>query len=83
MDRADLFRQRFKLTDHHDLEEPLDAARFMKLVFEFMKDVRAEVWSGTEGQQLMKEFCDMIQHQEVWHLAQTVVPEFRLSFQDQ
>ena len=40
----------------------------------------AQMFSTIDGQnrQLVNEFCRFIDDKEVWHLAQMVIPEFRL-----
>ena len=83
MNKTNLFRQRFKFTNHHDLKKLLNVTKFMKLIFEFMKFVKKKAWSKMKNQQLMKNFCDMIQHSKMWHLIQTIVFEFRIFFHNQ
>ena len=73
----------------YDINNPLDAARFQHNVMEFMNLVRNTVIdelsdrSNNENRQLVDEFCGFIDDKEVWHLAQMVVPEFRLSLVEQ
>ena len=83
MNRMESYRHKFKLISHNDLQEPLDAARFQNVVFKFMEDVRSNVWSTEEGEVLMNDFCDYVKYEEVWHLAQMIVPEFRLALEEQ
>ncbi len=68
---------------NYDLNNPLDAARFQQTVFEFMKLVKGNSLGDPNGAELMDQFCKFVDDKQVWHLAQTVVPEFRSSREEQ
>ena len=67
----------------YDLNDPLDAARFQKTVFEFMKRVKDGRFRGPDREELMDMFCKFVDDRKVWHLAQMVVPEFRSAREEQ
>lgn len=69
----------------YDINNPLDAARFQYNVMEFMDLVRHTVINklSDTNRQLVEKFCKFVDDKEVWHLAQMVVPEFRLSLMEQ
>ncbi len=68
---------------NYDFNNPLDAARFQRTVFEFMKLVNANSLGDPKGAELMDQYCKFVDDKEVWHLAQTMVPEFRSSREEQ
>ena len=68
---------------NYDFNNPLEAARFQKTVFEFMKLVKDDSLGDPNGEELMDKFCKLVNDREVWHLAQMVVPEFRSSREEQ
>ena len=68
---------------NYDFNNPLEAARFQKTIFEFMKLVKDDSLGDPNGEELMDKFCKLVNDREVWHLAQTVVPEFRSSREEQ
>ncbi|KAI4148226.1 MAG: hypothetical protein L6R39_002853 [Caloplaca ligustica] len=41
--------------------------------------VRDDAFDSLGGGQLVKDFCGLVNHKDVWHLAEMVVPEFRMS----
>ncbi len=45
--------------------------------------LRDDVLTLPNDQKLLDEFCNFVNDSEVWHLAQTVTPEFRLAKEDQ
>lgn len=85
MDEAERFQTDFRLQleHYHNLNNPLHLGRFQNIVYEFMERVRADAFDDAPGQELMEEFCDLVDNDHVWHLAETRVPEFRLSWQEQ
>ena len=68
---------------NYDFNNPLDAARFQHTVFEFMKLVKDDSFGDPNGEELMDKFCKLVNDREVWHFAQTVVPEFRSAREEQ
>ena len=67
----------------YDLNNPLDCAKFQHTVEEFMGSVRDNTFRYPTDQKLLDEFCGFVNNKEVWCLAQTMVPEFRLAREDQ
>lgn len=76
---AQIFNRQKLDKARYDINNPLDAARFQHNVMEFMSLIRNSDRSNDINQQLVDEFCEFVDDKEVWHLAQMVVPEFRLS----
>ena len=83
MDHAAKFRERFSLKKFNNLNDPLDAGRYQHTVFEFMEHVRLNAFRGSKGEELMRDFCTYVNHEKVWHLAEMVVPEFRVTLTEQ
>lgn len=67
----------------YDRNEPLDLARFQRTVERFMVLLRSNDLTCPNDQGLLDEFCKFVDNSEVWHLAQTVTPEFRLAKEEQ
>lgn len=67
----------------YNRNEPLHLARFQRTVGDFMVLLRDDVLTLPNDQKLLDEFCNFVNDSEVWHLAQTVTPEFRLAKEDQ
>ena len=67
----------------YDLNNPLHSARFQCTVINFMEIVKSPATSSRLTHDDMNRFCDFVDDQPVWHLAQTVVPEFRYALVEQ
>ena len=67
----------------YDLNNPLEAARFQQTVLDFMELARVDESTVPNADGILTEFCEFVDDPEVWHLAQTVVPEFRSSAEAQ
>ena len=67
----------------YDLNNPLHAARFQRIVLDFMKLVRAIAARSRVTEDNLNRFCTFVESEPVWHLAQTVIPEFRSALVEQ
>lgn len=67
----------------YDRNEPLHFARFQRTVEEFMVLLRNNDLTYPKDRGLLDVFCKFVDNAEVWHLAQTVAPEFRSAKEDQ
>ena len=67
--RLDLTKYVFK--------NPLEAAKFQRTVEDFMGLLESSPSDRLIDQKLLDEFCSFVDGEQVWHLAQMVVPEFR------
>ena len=65
--------------ENYDLNDPLGAAKFLRTTMDFMDLLREDQSPTLDTDGLLIEFCFFVDDSEVWHLAQTVVPEFRTS----
>ncbi|KAL8664749.1 MAG: hypothetical protein Q9202_002751 [Teloschistes flavicans] len=79
MDQVMAFEGKFNLAYYNNLKLPVDSERCQKTVEDFMALVERNAVESQEGLNLMKEFCELVNHQDVWPLATLVVPQFRLS----
>ena len=71
-----LFDEKKLERSSYDYADPLSMARFMRTSCEFMDLVRQDVFNP-EDAPLLDQFCEFINSEHVWNLAQMVVPEFR------
>lgn len=85
MDNLKRFKEGLRLQRevYNDLNNPQHLGKFQDLVYDFMKEVRANALEDFFGLQLMNDFCALVDDDDVWHLAETKVPEFRLSWEEQ
>ena len=60
----------------YDYADPLSMARFMRTSCEFMDLVRHDAFPPQDTP-LLDQFCEFINSEHVWNLAQMIVPEFR------
>ena len=69
----------------YDLNNPLDSVKFQRTVEVFMALVRSNKLQHSESAHkvLVDQFCDFVDNEEVWCLAQSMIPEFRLAKEDQ
>ena len=67
----------------YDLNNPLDAAKFQRTVLDFMEIVRATAARSPGMEDDLNRFCTFVDDRAVWHLAQTVTPEFRSALVEQ
>ena len=67
----------------YDRNKPLDLARFQHTVKQFMVLLRNNDLTYPNDQELLNQFCSFVDDAEVWHLAQTVILEFRSAKEDQ
>lgn len=79
MEQAEAFRGKFDLQFYNNLQASLDAAQCQRTILDFMALVRDDAFDSLGGGQLVKDFCGLVNHKDVWHLAEMVVPEFRMS----
>lgn len=78
MAHAESFHGKFTLKAYNDLKDTPDLARCQRTVEEFMLLVEQNAFESHGGEQAMGQFCDFLnKEEEVWHLAESVVPEFR------
>ena len=70
---------------NYDLRRPLERARLQKTVRDFMDLLRNNAFNGRETSHvsLVTAFCRLLDHDDVWYLAETVVPEVRVALADQ
>ncbi|KAI4144892.1 MAG: hypothetical protein L6R39_004005 [Caloplaca ligustica] len=64
---------------YNELRDPIDAATCQHEIESFMDVVESNGLQGPQGARIMKRFCTFVEHPKVWHLAKMVVPQFRLS----
>lgn len=67
----------------YDLNNPLHAARFQRTVLDFMEIVKATAARSRVTKDDLDRFCTFVDSEPCWHLAQTVVPEFRSALVEQ
>ncbi|KAL8799107.1 MAG: hypothetical protein Q9182_006140 [Xanthomendoza sp. 2 TL-2023] len=81
LDHIQAFQGKFKLEEYSGFEDVLDSGRCLTEIKNFMKLVQdcPNLLIFTDGKQLVDEFCELVNHEDVWHLAEIVVPYFRLS----
>ncbi|KAL8803068.1 MAG: hypothetical protein Q9223_006099 [Gallowayella weberi] len=81
LDQIQAFQGKFKLEEYSGFEDVLDSGRCLTEIKSFMKLVQdcPNLLIFTDGKQLVDEFCELVNHEDVWHLAEIVVPFFRLS----
>jgi hypothetical protein len=60
----------------YNLNDPIDAAKFQRMVSDFMDLVREDD-SEVSGRKELAAFRDMVMDEQGWHLAVMVVPEFQ------
>lgn len=73
------FEGKFNLAYYNNLKLPIDSERCQKTVEDFMALVERNALESQEGLNLMTEFCEFVNHPDVWPLATLVIPQFRLS----
>ncbi|KAL8837174.1 MAG: hypothetical protein Q9170_002635 [Blastenia crenularia] len=61
----------------YDLNDLLALARFQSTVDDFIALAREDKVDESTNQQMIDMFCELVKDEEVWFLAQTMVPEFR------
>ena len=77
MGKHDHYLQKFRLEFYNNLQEPSDSARCLDEIERFM--VLVEDNALEDPKPVIMEFCDFVEHDDVWHLATMVVPQFRYS----
>ena len=78
-----LFRELFRDKEFKNLNSADDGMQFQGVVESFMVLVRANRFHNEAGFALMDSFCDYVGHEQVWHLAKMLVPEFRYGLLEQ
>ncbi|KAL8707766.1 MAG: hypothetical protein Q9225_007711 [Loekoesia sp. 1 TL-2023] len=63
----------------YSFSDPQQAGQCQKTIEDFMVLVEDNALQSSEGAQSMEEFCKFIEHPNVWHLAEMVVPQLRQS----
>ncbi|KAL8730677.1 MAG: hypothetical protein Q9166_003869 [cf. Caloplaca sp. 2 TL-2023] len=81
MEHANVFHGQLQLQGYN-FDDPIEAARCQTNVYEFMQHVYKNSFKGPEGKTLVDKFCNLVRHKEVCHLAEMVVPEFRMSISE-
>ena len=79
MEHAKQFVVKFDTGYYNNFLMPEDAAQCQRMIEEFMTLVEQNALIGSQGAQIMKQFCTFVQTEDVWHLADMVVPQFRQS----
>lgn len=79
MDALGVFHEKLQLGYYNGLCEPADAARCQESIRQFMTLIEDNTIQLRRDMQLLKDFCNLVDHDDVWHLAAMVIPQFRLS----
>lgn len=74
MEQAKQFLVKFDTGYYNNFLMPEDAAQCQRMIEEFMALVEHNALTGPEGAQIMQQFCTFVQMDDVWHLADMVVP---------
>lgn len=81
MDHAETIHERLSVSAY-DLQDLFESTRCQKAIEDFMLQVSKNAFWNTKGKQLMTEFCEMVDNDVVWHLAEMAVPQFEQSLQE-
>lgn len=70
----------FDATRFHEACDPnsaTDLCRVQMTIFDFVTLVKAGALIMGRDEELAEDFCRFVDHKEIWHLAEMMVPEFR------